>query len=417
MDSTMLSTFVFTHISGLFTTCLTFILAITIMFALDYRLTLILSGIFPIYICIYLKYKKPLYDIDYKQTEEANEFYGYVNWQISNIKLIKQNALSDRVGSDLKKGFKALLTTIMENAKLSYVFHNADVLVRYMANIVIFIYSGYQIMIGNMTIGQFTMMNSYSLMLISSLSFLLGYGRNYRRAMVSYNRIMEIYETPQELYGEICIDHISEVSIKNLNFYYDERHIISDLNLEMEKGKIYAIVGISGSGKSTFLDILSGFIQDYTGNINYNSINLRDLNITHLREKVMAIVEQEPTLYFNTIRDNIYLGNDREQQIEYWLNKLELHDFIALLPNGIESNIAVKTSNLSGGEKQRISLTRAFVKNADLLILDEPTSALDGHSVHNLIKALQNEKTSKIIVVVTHKKELIDICDKVVYLK
>ena len=414
MDSGSVTGFVLGSMAGLLTTILTFTLALVIMFFLNTAMTLMICLLFPVYILIYLKFRQPLYEMGYKLAEESNEFHGRTNKQIANIELIKQNAWNEHTNTELKTGFESLFQTTMKNARLSYIFNNADGLVRYMANMIIFIYSGFQIMSGNMTIGQFTMINSYSLMVISSLSTFLGFGRSYRNALISYDRIMEIHNEHPEQSGSICIDRINSITIKNLNLHYNDRHIIRDLSTNLKKGNIYAIVGDNGSGKSTFINILSGMNQDYTGEIYFNSVNLREINVYHLRENLLTVVEQEPTLYFETLRENISLDADKEQSVNYWIKRLGLNALIASLPSGLDYNTSEKTVNLSGGEKQRLVEARAFVKDADLIILDEPSSALDKVGLQVLCEVLREIKINKIIVVVTHDEQLINVSDDVV---
>jgi len=415
-DSGNVTGFVLGSVVGLLSTFLTFTFALGIMFSLNFCITLMICLIFPIYIFIYMKFRQPLYELSYKLAEESDGFFARINKQLANIKLIKQNAWGDYTGAELTREFSSLFKTTMKNAKLSYVFNNADALVKYMANMIIFIYSGFQIIAGEMSIGQFTMINSYSLMVISSLSVFLGFGRSYRNSLVAYDRINEIYSTKQEDNGDINIDAVNEIAIKDLNFYYGERHVIKNLNARFEKGKIYVIAGENGSGKSTLLNIISGMIGDYSGDVYYNGFNLKDLNIYYLRKKCLTVVEQEPVLYFETLKENITFDNDKEQMIDNWVRRLGLSELIASLPGNIEYQISENTANLSGGEKQRLAEVRAFVKNSDVLIMDEPSSALDKGSLGLLCEILQEIKSDKIIIVVTHDQMMMEISDEIIQL-
>jgi len=413
-DSANVASFILNNVVTLLTTFFTLLFAIIIMFYLNFAIALMICFLFPVYLLIYFKFRQPLYRMGYKLAEESNEFHGRANRQLTNINLIKQNAWSDHAGNELKVGFLSLFQTIMKNARISYIFNNTDTLIKYLANIIIFVYSGFQIIAGYMSIGQFTMINLYSLMVISSLSVFLNFGKNYRNSLVAYDRIMEIQNTKQEQSGEIRIDSIENITINNLAFSYDNRSIISSFNAEMKKGQVCTIVGENGSGKSTFLNILTGMNQGYTGDVYFNSTNLREINNYHLREKCLAIVEQEPTLYFDTLIENISLEVDKRQSIDYWINKLDLGDLVASLPNGLDYNIYEKAANLSGGEKQRLAEVRAFVKDTDVLIMDEPNSALDKASLKLLCRILQEIKHNKIVVLVTHEQSLIDISDVVI---
>jgi len=415
-DSGNVTGFVLGGVIGLFSTVLTFSFAFGIMLFLNFRMTLMISTIFPVYIFIYLRFRQPLYEMGYKLAEESNGFFARINRQLANIKLIKQNAWESHTGAELTSGFSSLFKTIMQNAKLSYVFNNADSLVKYMANMIIFIYSGFQIMAGEMTIGQFTMINSYSLMVISSLSVFLGFGRSYRNSLVAYDRIQEIYSVEPEKNGTVCFESVEDITIRGLNFHYGERHVIKNLDARFKKGKIYVIAGENGSGKSTLLSIITGMERDYCGDVLYNGVSLDELDIYRLRDIHLAIVEQEPSLYFETLRENITFDGDREPAVDYWIRKLDLYELISSLPENIDYKISEKTSNLSGGEKQRLAEVRAFVKDAGVIIMDEPNSALDKWSLELLCEILQEIKSDKIIIVVTHNQMMIDVCDEVVWL-
>jgi len=400
-DSSNVTGFVLGSVLGLITTALTFILALAIMFFINVEMTMMICLIFPVYILIYIKFRQPLYDMGYKLAEESNAFFSHKNKQLSNVKLIKQNAWNERMGDELQIEFGSLFKTTMQNAKLGYIFNNADTIVRYMANMIIFIYSGYQIMYGDMTIGQFTMINSYSLMVISSLSVFLGFGRSYRNSLVAYDRIQEIYAEEQEQNGTIQLEEIKNIDIRNLNFNYGEKSIIQNLNTEFNKGNIYAIIGENGSGKSTLLDIITGLQQDYTGDILYNGTSLKDLDAYHLRNHHIAVVEQEPNLYFDTIEENTTKIQSHQQthnHLNYWLKRLSISELISL-------------DNPSGGEKQRIATAIALTKNANVLIMDEPNSALDKASLQVLCDILYEIRDGKIIILVTHSQQLISICD------
>ena len=396
-DAGAITNFIMGSITSLIITSLSFLFAIAIMFTLNVHVTLMICSTFPLYILIYHRFKRPLYESGYKLSEESNMFHGKINKQLGNIKLIKQNAWSSHLGVELETGYASLFKTIMRNANISYVFNNADSVVRYLVNIIIFIYSGYQIIRGNLSVGEFTMINSYSAMAISALSVFLGFGKSYRSALVAYDRIVDIYSVEKERNGTVCINSVESISVHDLNFSYGERHIIKNFNTVMEKGNIYVVTGENGSGKSTFLDVLTGIIQNYSGRIFFDSHELRELDILHLREKCLSVIEQEPTLFFNTLKDNISFNSNNEDMVGYWLKKLDLTALVSSLPGNIDYNISEKTSNLSGGEKQRIAEVRAFVKDTDVLIMDEPDSALDRWSLRLLCEILRELKKVKLL--------------------
>ena len=419
MDSGTIIGFALGSAFGLVTTALTFFVAFVILFSLNHAVAFFICVLLPIYALIYVKFKDPLYELGKKVVEQSSVFHGLVNRQLSNIGLIKQNEWHGRTGEEMNAGFNSLFATVMQNARLSYIVNNADSIVRYLANIIIFVYSGLQIIAGHMTIGQFTMINTYSLMVISSLGVFFNFGKSYQQASVAYDRVMEILGTEPERTGETRLNGIKRIKVTGLSYNNESRQIISNVSFEMQRGKIYAITGDNGTGKSTFLSILCGIEQNYGGDIYVSEsdsdqwVNLKDVDLCHYRDKLLAIVPQEPVLYFDTIYENINEGKN-EAMIAEWLEKLSLTDFIKNLPNGLDSKISEKSANFSGGEKQRLMAAKAFIKNADVVIMDEPTSALDTGSIEALCNVLSGVKADKIIIVVTHDKELVGMCDEAV---
>jgi len=413
LDSGSVTGFVLGSVLGLVTTILTFSLSLTIMFFLNIEIALMICLIFPVYILIYYKFKDPLYDAGLKVAEESNTFFSTQNKQISNIKPIKQHDLNIETAEELNVGFSTLYKATIKNARLGYIFNNIDAIVRYMANMIIFIYSGVQIIEGYMTIGQFTMINSYSLMLISSLSVFLGFGKSYRNSLVSFNRIQELYSTAQEENGSVEIDSVDCISISNLSFCYGDKSILKNLNFKMNKGNIYAIVGENGSGKSTLIDIIVGLRHEYSGEIKYNSTDLREIETYSLRKRHIAIVEQEPTLYYNKVMEHVNTTGIDNTAADYWINRLDLSYLVSSYDSC--KNQTWQT-NLSGGEKQRLTIARALIKNTDVLVMDEPNSAIDNDSLQLLIDIILELKNEKLIILVTHNKDLISISDFVIRL-
>ena len=417
MDTGTVVGFVLGSVLGLFTTTLTFVVALVILFNLNYVVAFIICLLLPVYTLIYIKFKNPLYEIGKKMAEEASVFHGLVNKQISNICLIKQNEWQSRTGDEMNTGFYSLFKTIMQNARLSYLVNNADSVVRYLANIAIFVYSGLQIIVGRMTIGQFTMINTYSLMVVSCLSVFFNFGKSYQQASVAYDRAMEILNTVQEKTGTIRLQGINRIKVADLCFNHQNKQIINTISFEMEKGKIYAITGDNGTGKSTFVNILCGIEQNYGGALlvmesrSDSWVNMREVELCHYREKLLAIVPQEPVLYYDTIFENISEGRN-ESIVDTWLEILSLSDFIKCLPDGLATKVTEKSANFSGGEKQLLAVAKAFIKNADIMILDEPSSALDAYSIELMYKALADVRDEKIVLIVTHDKGLVDLCDE-----
>ena len=209
------------------------------------------------------------------------------------------------------------------------------------------------------------------------------------------------------------------IKIQSVNFNYPEcENIFEDLNLEIKDNQSIGIIGKSGSGKSTLIDLLTGLVKPIKGNIFISGININNLNINLWREQI-GIVMQDNYFKNDSISANIALGEKsfNEKRIIESLMKSGAWEFVRKLPNGIEEVIYDRGMRFSGGEKQKLSLARALYSNPNLLILDEPTNGLDYKSELEFISSIKKLLGSITIIIISHKKDIVKICDKVFILK
>lgn len=415
-DSREITAYILGDVERLLTNILTVVSTGAIVAALNMQVLIILSVLIPLYAIIYLVFKKSLYNIKHQHLEEYGQYYTTIDRLLSHIRIIKIHEWSTQFSDKITQAFGKLHKTAMKNATVGYILSNVDALVRCCVNIAIFAYSGFRIMDKELTIGEFAMINSYSAMIISCMSSILQFGKKRRQTEVAYDRVMALYKEPQEQCGTIRIDAVSEIAVNQLCFSYSDHAILNDVNFVFRKGNIYAVVGENGSGKSTLINILCGLEQNYTGRITYDGVDLTLLDHRYLKEHVLAISEQEPELIFHTLRENLTDRIVDEDRIRLWFSKFKMDDFLYNLEDEINYQINDKTSNLSGGEKQKVAIIRCLMKETDVLILDEPNSAFDSEGTKLLCQVLNNIKKEKIIIVVTHRSELVEISDRVISL-
>ena len=214
-------------------------------------------------------------------------------------------------------------------------------------------------------------------------------------------------------YPKKTLSSFNKLEFKNINFSFKNKEIFINSSINIRKNKIYGIVGESGSGKTTLLNILIG-LYDAKSNILYN-----DEKINHIKEiqNHMCYVPQDVYLYDDTILNNIILGDDINKdiidKIEVILKKLKLYDTIKYLPRGINTYVGENGAKLSGGQIQRIGLARAMYHNREIIFLDEFTSSLDDDTERKILSFLRDLKTDLTIVIVTHRKEPLKICDEI----
>ncbi|MEZ0007681.1 subfamily B ATP-binding cassette protein MsbA [Flavobacterium sp. 28YEA47A] len=245
---------------------------------------------------------------------------------------------------------------------------------------------------------------------------------NIKRGNAAAERVMEILEQentitdiPNALEKESFKQHID---IKNINFRYEEENVLKNFSLEVEKGQTVALVGQSGSGKSTIANLLTRFYDVQEGEIKIDDTNIKDLKLESLRG-LMGLVTQDSILFNDSIKNNILLGKQdaTDEEIIDALKIANAYEFVKDLPNGINTNVGDSGNKLSGGQKQRLSIARAVLKNPPIMILDEATSALDTESERLVQVALENMMQNRTSVVIAHRLSTIQKADKIVVMQ
>ena len=268
------------------------------------------------------------------------------------------------------------------------------------------------------------MMGSFGpVVALSSLS------NNLNQTLASGERVLSILEeTPmveevpvtslqEEQDTDSILIKLTEASANQVTFAYEERKILDNFNFQIQPGKITGIHGPSGCGKSTLLKLFMRFWDINSGEITINGQNIKTIPTKHLRD-MQSYVTQETHLFHDSIAANIAIGKPgatREEIIEA-AKKASLHEFIMKLPDGYDTEVGELGDTLSGGEKQRIGIARAFLHDAPFILLDEPTSNLDSLNEGIILKSLQEEKKDKTILIVSHRESTMQVADEVCYL-
>lgn len=209
-----------------------------------------------------------------------------------------------------------------------------------------------------------------------------------------------------------------DLKVNNLSFKYDEASVLNNVNLEVKRGQIVALVGPSGCGKSTLLKLLLRFYETNSGDILYNNISINDINTSSLLDNV-TLVSQQTYLFDDTIKENIKIAkyDATDEEIIKAAKKASIHEFIESLPDKYDTKVGQLGDNLSAGEKQRIGLARAFLSNAPLILLDEPTSNVDSINEGIILKSLKDQKENKSIILVSHRESTTAIADRIYRIK
>lgn len=241
-------------------------------------------------------------------------------------------------------------------------------------------------------------------------------GSTLQNTFAAGNRVLDILdESPvvEEITGKKDIA-FSGAKAENVTFAYGDEVILKDVSVDIKENSVVGIIGKSGSGKSTLLKLLMRFWQVQKGDIKISDTSIEDINTANLRD-LQSYVTQDTHLFHDSIKNNLKIAklDATDEEIIFACKKASVHDFIMSLPNGYDTMVGELGDTLSGGEKQRLGLARAFLHDAPLMLLDEPTSNLDSLNEAVILKSLNEERENKTVVLVSHRESTMRIADKV----
>ncbi|ENX27091.1 lipid A export ATP-binding/permease MsbA [Acinetobacter sp. CIP 101966] len=340
-----------------------------------------------------------------QETVNANLIVKGFGGQSSEQERFKQNSLEN-----LRRGLKMVAVQQLNSPVVQLIMSIS-------LSIVMFIALRPQIL-GDTSAGEFVAYITAAGMLARPIKALTDINEKIQRGMAAAHSVFELLDMPEEKNTGTLTDSLKgDIEFKDVNLIYDDgHHAIHDFNLKVKAGETVALVGRSGAGKSSLVNLLVRYQDATSGQILLDQKPIEDFEITALRTQI-AMVNQQVVLFNRTVRENIAYGQlegASDEDIIAAAKAAYAHDFIMALPQGYDTQLGAQGLNLSGGQRQRIAIARAILKNASILILDEATSALDNESEYFIQRAFDKAMQDRTTIVIAHRLSTIENADRIV---
>lgn len=400
------------------------IIALTIfLFRINWQLSLIAVFAFPLAVYPLNKFGKKIKKIGYNKQKRMADVTNAIHESIAGIETVKIFGKEEEESEKLKENQLNLFKFAMKKARVKALASPIMELIGAIGVAMILYIGGLQVIKGSLTIGQFFTFIVALSALYHPIKVLTQENNSIQDSMGSAQRVFEILDY-QEIVKDIpnAIEMPTfekDIVFKSVSFSYGHKPILKNINLKVKKGEIIAIVGLSGVGKTTLVNLIPRFYDPVEGKIEIDGCDIKQIKLKSLRKQV-AIVSQETFLFNDTIRANIAYGSDNNQIADEKIVEIakaaSAHEFIEKLTNGYNTIVGERGAQISGGQRQRIAIARALLKNPSILILDEATSELDSEVEKILQEALEKLMKGRTTFIIAHRLSTIVHADKIVVL-
>jgi subfamily B ATP-binding cassette protein MsbA len=403
----------------LFKETFTLIALLGLMFYQDWQLSLLAIIMIPIAALSSKNLGKKMGKKVHISLEASDKFMKFLSEMIKGSWLIKiyqkEEEELKRISMVIDERFKAVRKVEQTRLGSGPIME----IISSIAIAIVVFFAGYRSMEGAITLGQFVSFLAALMLAYQPVRALAGINIGLQEGITAAKRIYEIIDQKNEIYHDEKAPSLklknASIEFKNISFTYpDGTHALKNLSAKIEGGTKVGLVGVSGSGKTTFLNLIPRFFHLKNGSIIIDNQNINDINLNSLRKEI-SLVSQDVILFDDTIRANILYGNafaSNEEIIEA-CKFAAAQDFVEKLPNKYETIIGENGVKLSGGQKQRLSIARAILKNSSIILLDEATSSLDSESESVIQKAIENLTKNKTTIIIAHRLSTVMNCDKI----
>lgn len=396
---------------------------IIMMLTLNVRFGIIILCALPVEIImmiVILKKANPYYSIVAKRLDTVN---SVVQENVTGARVVKAYVREDTEEKRFDDANISLMESNLRVQTLMAILQPLLMIILNLSVIAVIVIGGWQVQAQAMKVGEVMAAITYLTQVLQGVMMMSMMFQTLAKASASANRLREVFETePVIKSGSVSLSDKTggTVSFKNVSFSYPEtkgRPVISDFTLDIKSGESVAILGATGSGKSSLVNLIPRFYDCTAGEVLVDGVNVKDCKLDELRKKV-GIVLQKSELFSGTVEDNIKWGdkNATHEEVISAAQAAQADEFIQKIPAGYEGIIAEKGASLSGGQKQRLSISRAVLKNPEILILDDSTSALDLGTEAKLRAEIDRKMSGTTLIIIAQRIQSVKSCDRIAVL-
>jgi ATP-binding cassette subfamily B protein AbcA/BmrA len=421
-DTAVIKGLVTEHVTGFFTGILSIIGALAFMFSMNWQMTLVILAMFPVTALVMVPVGRKMYQISKATQEENSKFTSVISRVVSEIRLVKASGSEPIEHQQGRAGIQNLFQFGIKEARMQAIVSPIVSFLILLILVALIGFGGVQVSSGRMTAGELVAFIMYLFQIMFPITQIAQFFSQFQKAKGATESIIGILESPEEDQdsGRTVENPNQAILIEDVSFAYKpEEPILRDVSMTVEAGKVTAIVGPSGGGKTTLFSLLERFYLPNSGSISLGNSDIREFSLRSWRRHI-GYVSQESPILVGTIRDNLCYGLDRDispEEMEQAARMAYADGFIQDLPQGYETEVGERGIKLSGGQRQRIAIARALLRDPQILMLDEATSNLDSKSEEVVQQALKNLMKGRTTVVIAHRLSTVVDADSIVFVE